>query len=118
MRIGKLQLKTPRTIWNIDSTHNKSGTIKYFADLQVWCGNKKENMHFLITDLRGDEIILGYPWLSAFQPKVNWKEATLEEDMQPIVIKMSGLNIDDEVLHICKAWVEKAKATATPGEEI
>ena len=27
LKIGKLQLKTPRTIWNIDGTHNKSGTI-------------------------------------------------------------------------------------------
>ena len=69
-------------------------------------------------NLGGDKIVLGYPWLSAFQPKINWKEATLEEDMQPIVIKMLGLNIDNEVLCIRKVWVEKAKAMATPGEEI
>ena len=68
--------------------------------------------------LGGDEIVLGYPWLAAFQPKINWKEATLEEDMQPIVIKTLGLNIDDEVLKIRKAWVEKAKTLVTPGEEL
>ena len=27
LKIGKLQLKTPRTVWNIDGAHNKSGTI-------------------------------------------------------------------------------------------
>ena len=118
MKIGKPPLKNPQTIWNTDSTRNKSGTIKNFTDLQIWCGNKKENMCFLIIDLGGDKIILGYPWLSAFQPKINWKEATLKEDMQPIVIKTLGLNIDDEVLHICKAWVEKAKTLVTPEEEI
>ena len=75
-------------------------------------------MCFLVTELRGDKIIPGYPWLAAFQPKINWKEATLEEDMQPIVIKTLGLNIDNEVLKICKAWVEKAKTLVTPGEEI
>ena len=118
MKIGKLLLKNPRTIWNIDGTHNKSGHIKYFADLQIRCGNKKEQMRFLVTDLGGDEIVLGYPWLAAFQPKINWKEATLEEDMQPIVIKTLGLNIDDEVLKIRQAWVEKAKSLVTPGEEL
>ena len=48
----------------------------------------------------------------------HWKEATLEEDMQPIIIKTLGLNINNEVLKIHKAWVEKAKALATPKEEI
>ena len=38
--------------------------------------------------------------------------------MQPIVIKTLGLNIDDEVLKIRKAWVEKAKTLVTPGDEI
>ena len=118
MKIGKLLLKNPQTIWNINGTHNKSGHIKYFTDLQIWCGNKKEQMHFLIRDLGGDDIVLGYPWLAAFQPKINWKEATLEEDMQPIVIKTLGLNIDDEVLKIHKAWVEKARTMVTPGKEI
>jgi hypothetical protein len=35
MKIGTLDLKNPKVIWNIDSTQNKSGMITKFADLQV-----------------------------------------------------------------------------------
>ncbi len=33
-----------------------------------------------------DEVILGYPWFTAFEPRIRWKEATLEEEYQPVVI--------------------------------
>jgi hypothetical protein len=118
MKIGKLHLQKPRTIWNIDGTHNKAGTIKDFVDLQVRVGPKIEEMKFLVTDLGEDEIVLGYPWLAAFQPKINWKEATIAEDMQPIVIKTLGLKMDKEVARIAKVWTELAASTAEPGEEI
>ena len=35
MKIGKANLKKERTIWNVDGTHNKSGAIKHYVDLQV-----------------------------------------------------------------------------------
>jgi hypothetical protein len=66
MKIGKLNLQKPHVIWNIDGTQNQSGMIKQFVDLQVRCGDKMENMKFLVTDLGEDKIILGYPWLAAF----------------------------------------------------
>jgi hypothetical protein len=75
-------------------------------------------MKFLITDLGEDKIILGYPWLAAFQPKIDWKQATLDESMQLLVIKTLGLNTDEEVTRIRKAWCKKAMALATSGEEI
>ena len=61
-------------------------------------------MKFLVTDLGEDEIVLGYPWLAAFEPKIDWKNAVLAEEMQPVVIKTLGLNIDDEVKRIKKAY--------------
>jgi hypothetical protein len=106
MKIGKLRLQKPRTIWNIDGMHNKDGTIKDFVDLQVRVGPKIQEMKFLVTNLGEDEIVLGYPWLAAFQPRINWKEATIAEDMQPIVIKTLGLKMDKEVARIAKAWTE------------
>jgi hypothetical protein len=118
MKIGRLRLKKPRTIWNVDGTHNKSGTIDYYVDLQVRVGKSIKDMKFLVTDLGEDEIILGYPWLAAFQPKIDWKNAVLDESMQPLVIKTLGLNIDEEVTRVRKVWVKRAKDLATPGEEI
>jgi hypothetical protein len=75
-------------------------------------------MKFLVTNLGEDEIILGYPWLAAFQPKIDWKQATLDESMQPLVIKTLGRKVDDKVAHIRTAWCKKAAALATPGEEV
>ena len=118
MKIGSLKLHRPRTIWNIDGTHNKAGAITDFVDLQVRCGPKTETMKFLVTDVGEDDIILGYPWLAAFQPDINWKESVLAEDMQPLVIKTLGLKIDDEVQRVKEAWIRRARSMATPGEEV
>jgi hypothetical protein len=76
-----------------------------------------ENMKFLVTDLGEDEIILGYPLLVVFQPKIDWKQATLDESMQPLVIITLGLKTDEEVTHIRTTWCKRAAALATPGEE-
>ena len=118
MKIGTLQLKKPRTIWNINGMHNKAGAITHFVDLQVRCGTEIKDMKFLVTNLGEDEIVLGYPWLAAFEPKIDWKSAVLAEEMQPLVIKTLGLTIDDEVKHVKKAWIRRARSLATPGEEI
>ena len=91
MKIGSLKLPKPRTIWNIDGTHNKAGAITDFVDLQVQCGPKVKEMQFLVMDLGEDEIILGYPWLAVFQPDIDWKAAVLAEELQPLVIKTLGL---------------------------
>ena len=75
-------------------------------------------MRFLVTDPGEDEIVLGFPWLAAFQPKINWKEAVLDESMQPVVIKTIRLNTENEVARIRNTWVKRAEELANPGEEI
>ena len=118
LKIGKLQLKTPRTIWNIDSTHNKVGTNWECVNLLVWVGDRRHEMHFLIMDLGEDEIILGYSWLATFQLHIDWKNATLDEKEQPLVIRTLDPSLDKEVTQICPAWIQCAEDLAEPGEEI
>src|SRR6266702_4793536 len=48
--------------------------------LQVKTGKETYVLRFLITNLGRDEVILGYPWFTAFEPKIRWREATLEEE--------------------------------------
>jgi hypothetical protein len=74
------------------------GSITHYVDLQVRVGTKVKDMKFLVTNIGEDEIILGYPWLAAFQPIINWKEAVLDKSMQPMVIKTLGLPIEDEII--------------------
>ena len=75
-------------------------------------------MRFLITDLGKDEIVLRYSWLATFQPHIDWKNAMLAEEMQPLVIRTLDPSLDKEVARVCKAWLRCAEDLAEPGEEI
>ncbi len=37
-----------------------------------------------------------YPWFTAFEPKIQWREATLEEEYQPVVI--TTINTHEETI--------------------
>ncbi len=86
LRISYLPVPTPIKIWNVDGTLNQDGSITHYTDLQVKTGKETQILRFLITNLGRDEVILGYPWFTAFEPKIWWREATLEEEYQLVVI--------------------------------
>ncbi len=79
-------MEVPLKIWNVDGTHNQDGAITHFTDLQVRMGADTRILRFLLTNLGRDEVILGYPWLTAFEPVIHWKDATLDKQHQPVVI--------------------------------
>ncbi|SRR6266702_324134 len=86
LKIAYLPVEVPIKIWNVDGTHNQDGAISHFTDLQVHTGEEAKTLCFLITNLGRDEVILGYPWLMAFEPVIHWKDATLDKKCQPVVI--------------------------------
>jgi hypothetical protein len=63
MGLGLQELPTPKKIFNIDNTSNKSGMITHFLDLNVQTNGINKEMRFLVTDIGHEEILLGYPWL-------------------------------------------------------
>jgi hypothetical protein len=94
-------------------TRNEERHITHYVNLLVRCGDKSKELRFLVTDLGEEEIILGYPWQKAFQPKINWKSTTLDEEMHPLVISTTGRKIDAEVEGIKEAWTRRARTMAT-----
>ena len=44
-------------------------------------------MKFLVTNLGGEDLILGYPWLSTFKPKFRWRDAAIDTSFLPIIIR-------------------------------
>ena len=84
--LGSQPLERPRKIWNIDGTTNKAGALTHCVDLEVRTGNRQEAMTFLVTDLGGEDLILGYPWLSTFEPKFWWRDASIDTSFLPIII--------------------------------
>ena len=43
-------------------------------------------MTFLITNVGNEDMVLGYPWLVTYEPKVSWQDATLGNDVLPVII--------------------------------
>ena len=86
--LGSQPLERPRRIWNIDGTTNKAGALTHSVDLEVHTGEWQEIMKFLVTDLGGEDLILGYPWLSTFEPKFRWRDASIDTSFLPIIIQL------------------------------
>jgi hypothetical protein len=91
MGLGQRELDKPKNIYNIDDSHdttNKSGQITHYLSLAVTTARKTQEMRFLITDIGREDVLLGYPWLSTYEPRFSWKHGTIDESNLPIVLRM------------------------------
>jgi hypothetical protein len=86
MGLGMKTLPKPKKIFNIDNTTNKSGMITHYLDLDVVTKGVHKEMRFLITDIGQEEVLLGYPWLATFEPKFDWRSATMEPRFMLVII--------------------------------
>ena len=75
--LGTKKLPFKRTVYNVDGTLNRHGTIDRACDLLVSRGNKKIRPRFYVTNLGHDRFILGYPWFREFQLDINWANGML-----------------------------------------
>jgi hypothetical protein len=92
MRIGQRELDKPKNIYNIDDTTNRAGQITHYLNLVVTTGGKTKEMRFLITDIGREDVLLGYPWLSTYEPHFSWKHGTIDESNLPIVLRTINPN--------------------------
>src|SRR6266404_3013978 len=88
LQVGMQELEHPMKIWNINGTTNKAGRLMHFVDLLVQTKGQEKKMRFLVTDLGVEDVILGYPWLSTFKPQFSWKDATVDMNILPVVIRL------------------------------
>ena len=44
-------------------------------------------MQFLITNIGKEDVLLGYPWLAAYEPRFSWKHGTIDETNLLVVLK-------------------------------
>jgi len=77
LKLGSKKLSEPVRLRNIDRTYNQSGSVTHFIDLLVNRGGRKITQRFYITNLGSNRIILGYPWLHAFNSDINWPSCKL-----------------------------------------
>ena len=58
-----------------------------YIDLSVRTGKREEHMRFLVTSLGNEDLILGYPWLTTFEPQFNWANGVIDTAYLPVVIR-------------------------------
>src|SRR6266702_2249336 len=67
-----------------------------------------------LSSSRNTYQILGYPWLTTFEPIIHWKDATLDKKCQPVVV--SSINPETQVLATMteEEWEEINQEEDTP----
>ena len=96
LKVGKLQLKTPRTVWNIDSTHNKAGTIWECVNLLEWWyapgfpGPYKHNFQYFYDLFRLCAVAFQYP--SAQSPRGDSLRAGTDQNVRTSPIYDNSAN--------------------------
>jgi len=96
MKLGKRPLQKTRKIWNIDNMPNQAGDITHYTNLDVQTSGIQKTMQFLVTNIGNKDIILGYPWMAAFEPKFVWRYGTINEKELPIVLRSVNPSIPEK----------------------
>jgi Retroviral aspartyl protease len=85
--LGTQQLEMPRQVFDVDRTENQLGKVTKYCTLRITCGDMDQLQTFYVTNLGTDRVILGYPWLEAFNPQLDWKNGTLASPNFPIYLE-------------------------------
>ncbi len=117
MKLGKRPLQKPRRIWNIDNTLNQAGEITHYIILEVQTRGIKRATQFLVTNIGNEDIILGYPWMAAFEPQFMWKNGVIHERELPIILRsVNPFTLGDPIIAQIKG--ENSQITATTSTEL
>ena len=81
MGIGSHETVKPITVYNVDRTENSQGKIMHYCWLRIWYEGRQKLQHFYIAALGKESIILGYSFLYAFNPTINWQQGALPGDL-------------------------------------
>ena len=79
LKLRKVPLNKMILVYNVDETKNKLESITHYAWLQIKTKLKMKLQQFFVTDLRSDDILLGYPFLKVFNSKINWAKGEVDE---------------------------------------
>jgi len=85
------RLAKEHPLFNVDGLTNKSGSIKYYVDLEMQMGTKQTNMRFFLTDMGDHKVIVGYPWFAANQPKIDWAQGQIDTTQLLLILRSSNV---------------------------
>ena len=68
------QLPKEWIVKNVDGTTNKMGKITHGVVFDIKYDGVPRKHMFYIADIGVNDLILGYPFFEAAEPRINWKE--------------------------------------------
>jgi hypothetical protein len=77
--LGVRYMKTPHKIENADGSLNAGGNLHYYVDLTITTGTQSHPLHFYITDIGPDDLVLGYPWFKVMNILPDWKNGMIPD---------------------------------------
>ena len=110
MGLRPAALERPWKIWNAANTENKKGMITHYLNLDVKAKGIHRDICFYITNIGKEDILLRYPWLAAYEPRFKWRDATIGEEVLPVIICSINPCIPQLWLLIAQAFLEDLKA--------
>jgi hypothetical protein len=78
LQLKRVKLPKPQKVKNIDRTLNQSGEVIKGVILIIKYNRKLQKHLFYVANIGEDNLILGYPFLKAANPKISWTEGTIE----------------------------------------
>jgi reverse transcriptase-like protein len=72
LQLTSYALDCPRKVRNVDSTDNRLGEVMKEVQMRIYYEDHNEMHWLLVMDIGEDDIILGYPFLEAANPLIDW----------------------------------------------
>jgi hypothetical protein len=77
MKLATKTLKKPQQVKNINGTPNRAGKVTEVTILEIRRKNYRQKHEFFVAEVDHNEILLGYPFLEAVNPQINWRSGKL-----------------------------------------
>lgn len=94
--IPTYRLKQHIKVFNTDSSENRQGTIKEYAQIPLKIRNHKHIQTLLVTNIGKQDILLGMNFLKQHNPTINWEKGYLDFDNYPRTCEIKHSPIEDE----------------------
>jgi hypothetical protein len=71
LQLRKIKLPKPWKVKNVDRTLNQSGEVTKGVSLIIKYNGKPQKHLFYVANIGEDDLILGYPFLKAANPRIS-----------------------------------------------
>jgi len=76
-------LVKPIKVRNVDGSDNKGGSITHEMKVNLYYRGHIERVRMDVCKLGKTDIILGIPWLAAYNPEINWETGEVKMTRHP-----------------------------------